>query len=114
MAGAGAEVTEVGDGQAAVEIAAERPFDAILMDVRMPRLDGYGALRAIRANPGPNEHTLILAYTADASPDETVRLKACGFDAVVAKPVIPAALIAAVAEAAEANRPDKHPGAKAS
>ena len=97
LAGAGAEISEAQDGEAGVMAATEGPFDAILMDVRMPRLDGPGALRRIRAHPGPNDLTPILAYTADATPEEAARLRALGFDGVVAKPVEPATLISEVA-----------------
>ena len=99
LAGVGAEVTEVGDGEEAVALAAELPFDVILMDIRMPRLDGPGALNAIRAAPGPNDATPILAFTADSESDD--RLLALGFQDVVAKPLQPGALIAAVARASD-------------
>ena len=99
LAGVGAEVTEAGDGEEAVALAAEQPFDVILMDIRMPRLDGPGALHAIRAAPGPNDGTPILAFTADSESDD--RLLALGFQDVVAKPLQPGALIAAVARASD-------------
>ena len=99
LAGVGAEVAEAGDGEEAVILAAEQPFDVILMDIRMPRLDGPGALVAIRAAPGPNDATPILAFTADAENDR--QLLALGFQDVVAKPLQPGALIAAVARATD-------------
>ena len=99
LAGVGAEVTEACDGEEAVRLAAEQPFDVILMDIRMPRLDGPGALHAIRTVPGPNDATPVLAFTADAADD--TRLLALGFQDVVAKPLQPGALITAVARAAD-------------
>ncbi|CAN5408997.1 hypothetical protein BH10PSE5_BH10PSE5_06670 [soil metagenome] len=99
LAGVGADVTEACDGEEAVALAAEQPFDVILMDIRMPRLDGPGALRAIRAAPGPNDATPILAFTADAEHES--QLLAAGFQDVVAKPLQPGALIAAVARASD-------------
>nr|WP_249778334.1 PAS domain S-box protein [Phenylobacterium glaciei] len=99
LAGVGAEVTEACDGEEAVALAAEQPFDVILMDIRMPRLDGPGALRAIRAAPGPNDATPILAFTADAEHES--QLLAAGFQDVVAKPLQPGVLIAAVARASD-------------
>ena len=101
LSGVGAEITEVGDGEAACTSAADWPFDVILMDLRMPRLDGVEALRRIRGRRGPNDATPILAFTADASPDENLRLIAMGFDGVVAKPVDAADLISAVARATD-------------
>lgn len=99
LSGVGAEVTDVEDGDAACVAAAECPYDAILMDLRMPGLDGYGALARIRAEGGPNDMTPILAFSADAGPDENQRLLAFGFDDVVAKPVDAGTLLTAVARA---------------
>ncbi len=96
LAGIGAEVIEAADGEAAVELAAGHPFDVILMDLRMPGLDGVGALARIRAQDGPNLATPVLAFTADAESASDNRLQAVGFDGVVAKPVDPGQLIAEV------------------
>ncbi len=60
---------------------------------------GPGALNAIRTTPGPNDATPILAFTADAESDD--RLFALGFQDIVAKPLQPGALIAAVARASD-------------
>jgi PAS domain S-box-containing protein len=100
LAGVGAEIAEAADGEEAVQRAAEQAFDLILMDVRMPRLDGPGALAQIRASAGPNAATPILAFTADADQDSIRRLVATGFHGVVTKPLTPAGLIRAVMEAA--------------
>ena len=96
LAAVGAEITEAEDGEAAVEAAARQAFDVILMDLRMPRLDGIGAVARIRAAAGPNQATPILAFTADATSAFDDRLEALGFDGVVAKPVEPGQLIAAI------------------
>jgi len=96
LAGIGAEITEAEDGEAAVEIAAEQAFDVILMDLRMPKLDGIGAVTRIRGVAGPNQATPILAFTADAESAFDDRLQALGFDGAVAKPVEPGRLIAAI------------------
>ena len=97
LEGAGADVTEAEDGVEAAALAASLPFDAILMDMRMPRLNGPGALRRIRAAAGPNDATPILAFTADGDEDNERELMALGFQGVVRKPVSPTVLIAAVA-----------------
>jgi PAS domain S-box-containing protein len=97
--GVGAEVFEAADGLLAVSMAEEAAYDVILMDVRMPNLDGPGALRQIRAGAGPNRTTPILAYTADADPITAGKLTDRGFQGVVSKPVEPGALISAVARA---------------
>ena len=99
LAGVGAEISEATDGEEAVQRAAEQPFDVVLMDVRMPRLDGPGALRRIRASRGRNSATPILAFTADADQDSVRRLLAMGFQGVVTKPVDLGVLISGVAQA---------------
>ena len=99
LTGAGAEISEAVDGEDAVRVAAEAPFDCVLMDVRMPRLDGRGALKQIREGGGPNAGIPIIAFTADASREEAGRLVELGFDSVVPKPVVAGNLIVAVAEA---------------
>ena len=65
----------------------------------MPRLDGPGALRRIRGASGPNDHTPILAFTAESGADVVRELLAAGFQDVVAKPIDSAALIAAIGRA---------------
>jgi PAS domain S-box-containing protein len=99
LAGIGAEVSEAADGEDAVQLASESPYDVILMDLRMPRLDGPGALHRIREASGPNDATPILAFTADADSETTRRLTTMGFQDVVPKPLEPGMLIAAVARA---------------
>ncbi|HEX8471250.1 MAG TPA: ATP-binding protein, partial [Brevundimonas sp.] len=99
LSGVGAQVVDANDGVAAVEVAHAQRFDVILMDMRMPRLDGAAALGRIRGGGGVNAMTPILAYTADAGADEDRRLVALGFSGVVAKPVSSAALLDAIADA---------------
>jgi signal transduction histidine kinase/CheY-like chemotaxis protein len=96
LAGIGAEISEAADGEAAVEAAGREAFDVILMDLRMPRLDGIGAVARIRGAAGPNRTTPILAFTADAESAFDDRLQALGFDGAVAKPVEPSQLISAI------------------
>ena len=83
----------------AADLAAQQPFDVILMDLRMPKLDGFEAVRRIRAGAGLNRATPILAFTADAGRALDGRLKGMGFDGAVAKPVDPSELISAISAA---------------
>jgi CheY-like chemotaxis protein/anti-sigma regulatory factor (Ser/Thr protein kinase) len=99
LEGAGAEVQTACGGTEAVETASALPFDIILMDVRMPDMDGPAALAAIRAAPGPNDAAPILAFTANAEAAEVAGLLAQGFDDVVPKPITPRTLLQAVAAA---------------
>ena len=62
----GCEVDLAASGEEAVQAAAKRAhYDAILMDVHMPKMDGLEATRAIRAGGGPNAQTPIIAMSAD-------------------------------------------------
>ena len=90
----GAEMTEAVDGADVVALAAGTPFDAILMDLNMPVLDGRGALERIRTEPGPNQDTSIFAFTADCA--DTVDCGAGGFDGVIAKPIVAANMLASL------------------
>ncbi|MBF0304415.1 MAG: response regulator [Alphaproteobacteria bacterium] len=93
----GHAVTVVEDGYAAVQAAAGGGFDAVLMDVQMPRMDGLEAAGAIRALPGAEGEVPIIALTANALSGDAERCFAAGMDDYLAKPVNPEALFAALA-----------------
>ncbi len=94
------------DGVEAVEAAGVRAYDLILMDVKMPRMDGVEATKAIRAMTGPSRDTPIVALTANADPDDIRRYVAAGMVGVVEKPIKAerlAEVINAVFEAADSD-----------
>ncbi|HEY9219311.1 MAG TPA: response regulator [Phenylobacterium sp.] len=93
------DVTAVHDGEAAVRLAAERPFDVILLDQRMPRLDGPGALRTIRSRPGPNRDIPALAFSAEGDHASVSRATEQGFCGLVLKPFSGPELVSAIAAA---------------
>ena len=62
-------------------------YDAILMDIRMPIMNGYDATRAIRALDRPDASLPILAMTADAFSDDIQRCKECGMNEHISKPI---------------------------
>jgi CheY-like chemotaxis protein/signal transduction histidine kinase len=78
---------QVADGVEAVEAAANGHFDLILMDIRMPRMDGIAATRAIRALPGPVSQIPIVALTANADPADVRAYLEAGMNDVVEKPI---------------------------
>jgi signal transduction histidine kinase/CheY-like chemotaxis protein len=84
---AGHEVVAVNDGAEAVRIAIRKDFDAILMDVHMPEMDGYAATRAIRNATRHIPMLPIIALTANALSDEAERCLEAGMNAHVPKPV---------------------------
>jgi len=97
LSSVGYRVDTVVDGAAAVQAAAARPYDVILMDCQMPELSGYEATAAIRAHEGSGRHTPIIAMTAGARREDRERCSACGMDGYLAKPVTKDALLALVA-----------------
>ncbi len=99
---AGAQVSEAKDGREAVRMALEAPYDAILMDLRMPGLDGLAAAERIRRGTGPNQSTPIIAFSAAAGGRRGDDLKALGFDGQIGKPVNAAALVDALSHCLEA------------
>lgn len=87
MFGCTSETAE--DGIEALEAVQERRFDLILMDIKMPRMDGVQATQAIRALTGPVRDIPIVALTANADPDDAKKYIATGMAAVVEKPIKP-------------------------
>jgi CheY-like chemotaxis protein len=84
----GGEVSEAPDGPQAVEAAAAAAFDIILLDERMPELDGAAAAARIRKGKGPSRSAPILAFCA-RDPREA---RPSGFDGAVCKPFTLASL----------------------
>ena len=84
---AGCHVDVAVDGRGALERADAERYDLILMDCRMPGIDGYAATRAIRAGGGPNAGTPIAALTASAMKGDRERCLSAGMDDHVAKPI---------------------------
>jgi signal transduction histidine kinase/AmiR/NasT family two-component response regulator len=76
------------------------PYDAVLMDIQMPEMDGEVAARAIRALPGAVGRIPIIAMTANVMPEQRAGYLRAGMDAVVAKPVEADALLAALRQVA--------------
>lgn len=118
MFGCTSETAE--DGVEALDTVQERPFDLILMDIKMPRMDGVQATQAIRALAGPVRNIPIIALTANADPEDAKRYIATGMVAVVEKPIKPErlrmAMNAALEQAAATRAVNAAPaaGAKAS
>jgi PAS domain S-box-containing protein len=82
----GNEVREAHDGLEAIELAEQFRPDVVLMDIGMPRLNGYDAARRIRAEPW-GQDILLIATTGWGQEEDRRRTKAAGFDHHLVKPV---------------------------
>jgi signal transduction histidine kinase/DNA-binding response OmpR family regulator len=88
----GHAVDVVENGAQAVAACARTRYDLILMDGRMPEMDGASATRLIRAGGPPDapvldQHLMIVALTANVSDEDRTRYLACGMDAFLTKPI---------------------------
>jgi CheY-like chemotaxis protein len=99
----------VADGVEAVEAAKGGRYDLILMDIKMPRMDGVTATREIRKLAGSAGRVPIVALTANADADEVAQYLVAGMHSVVEKPIKPERLL----EALDAALADKAPPASA-
>lgn len=98
---AGAVVDQAADGKEAVEMfAASAPgtYDAVLMDVMMPELDGHAAARAIRGMDRPDAQLPIIAMTANLFDEDVEACLAAGMDAHIPKPLEAGRMIKTIAE----------------
>ena len=93
---AGHKVSEAGGGAEAVSLAGAHDFDVILMDIRMPEMDGLEATRRIRALEGPRASVPIVALTAQTFAEQIAACRDAGMDGHLAKPFTPDALLAAL------------------
>jgi CheY-like chemotaxis protein len=98
LAQLGVEPTIVENGRMALQAWQGGEWDLILMDAQMPVMDGVQATRAIRAEEARlgRARTPILALTANALAHQAAEYRACGMDAVVAKPIVVEQLFAAM------------------
>lgn len=99
LAPLGASITTAVNGKLAVEAALREAFDIIIMDVRMPEMNGREATRSIRNTPGPNQSTPVIAVTADSDVRDVQACLDAGMDWFIAKPIEPAKLVQTVVEA---------------
>jgi CheY-like chemotaxis protein len=103
----GHEVTFAQDGAEAVEWADRERFDLVLMDVRMPVMDGVEAARRIRRLPSPAGSVPILGLTANVMEAERRRCVEAGMDMILTKPVAWPQLFALLAEIAAGRSPSR-------
>ncbi len=87
----------VGTGEAAVDAVAGGRYDAVLMDVTLPGIDGIEATRQIRALAAPTRSVRIIGVSGRANPVDQAAGRAAGMDDYLTKPLSPSTLAAALA-----------------
>jgi CheY-like chemotaxis protein len=94
-------LTEAENGQIAVERFLDGVYDLVLMDIQMPVLDGYSAIRAIRKHEREKgaRRTPIIALTASALDEDVRRAGHAGCDMHVSKPIKKSTLLESIARA---------------
>ncbi|MGV8734742.1 MAG: ATP-binding protein [Pseudomonas asiatica] len=99
----GHRVSFAEDAVQALQACAQRRFDLILLDVHLPGMSGVELCRQLRATPGPNRHSRVLALTAGVQPGQVPGYLDAGMQGVLAKPLRLDNLRQALAEAAPAE-----------
>ena len=102
LSDAGYTVVSAGDGRSGLDTALHVQPDLIVMDLALPRLDGWEATQHLKANPDTG-HIPIIAFTAHLLQEELARAQAAGCAAVIAKPFEISSLLSQV-EAVLAQR----------
>ncbi len=96
------EVVSVENGAEAVSALRVGAFDLVLMDLRMPVMDGLEAIAAIRAAEPPGQRLPIIVVSANAGPEDRDASAAAGADRHIAKPIRAETLFGAITEVMEA------------
>ena len=86
LTAAGYHVILAADGEEALERAAETRADLVILDIHMPRLDGFGVIRRLRADP-VYAAVPVIALTASAMAGDRDSVLAAGFSEYISKPV---------------------------
>jgi CheY-like chemotaxis protein len=84
----GASVILAEDGVEALEVVGREPFDVMLVDIEMPRVNGIEVLRAVRGSSGPTADLPMIALTAYVMREHRAAIDAAGADGVIAKPIL--------------------------
>ena len=104
----GLRVVTADGGRQAVDLAKQHRPDLILMDLRMPGVTGFDALKELRADPAVS-HIPVVALTAHALDDERRLVLRAGFDHMISKPCLPDELFRIIGELLTRWRPDLAP-----
>ncbi|WP_293825294.1 response regulator [uncultured Brevundimonas sp.] len=92
---AGFTVIQAVDGVEGLETLAARGADVVITDINMPRMDGFGVIEGVRADPN-HRATPVLVLTTESDADKKARARAAGATGWIVKPFDPAKLVDAV------------------
>ncbi len=92
----GANMEEAADAETGLKMIANGDYSIVLMDLRMPGMDGLTAIQHLRATAGEKAALPVIVVTADAAADLRERCMAAGADEVIMKPVAMTALLNAM------------------
>jgi two-component system, sensor histidine kinase and response regulator len=97
------------NGLRAVELAAAKVYDLILLDCQMPEMDGYEAATAIRKLEQGKRKTPIIAATASAFTEDKARCMSAGMDDYISKPITKDSLATVLERWLKAEVPESFP-----
>lgn len=100
----GAEMVGASDAQTGLEIFAREEFDFILVDLRMPGIDGFETIRRIREWKDERSEVPIIVVTADTGESIDDQCRAAGANAILLKPVAMKELFEVIADQVVSNR----------
>jgi two-component system cell cycle response regulator DivK len=106
LGNAGYRVILAENGAAAVEMCRTLLPDLVIMDLAMPEMDGVTATQSLKANERTSR-VPVIAWSARVFPGDPEELKAAGFDAVLAKPALPAEVVEAVGRYVRPGKPTR-------
>ncbi len=105
LARRGHRPTVVASGHAALRMLDEEPFDLLLLDLHMPKLDGFAVIRELRANElDTGRHLPVIALTARSRQEDRERCLAAGMDDFLSKPIQVDALMAVIQRVVKSHR----------
>ncbi len=109
FAHAGFDVSEANSGNDAIRSALESKPDMILLDIRLPDVDGYDVCAALKRNPETAKITVIHVTSLATDPDSALRSAEAGADDYIAYPVVPSTLVKRARELLQRRYLNDHP-----
>jgi len=95
LTGAGFTVTHVGDGESALEALKQQSYGCVILDLNMPKLDGYGVVEAMRQQ-AKTQSTPVLILSLRSQENDIIRAFDLGADDYVSKPFSPLEVISRI------------------